>query len=229
MFIFAILIPKLLKVSKSDIGVHRFMLMFSNTGFLGLPVIYALWGSEGVFNAIIFNLPYYTLMFTIGVHFITNGKNNKFNYKIFITPPIIANIVGLLLFTLNLNMPEVITLSLSNIGSLTTPLALIIIGVSLASVNIRNTFTTYIYYIYCFLKLLIIPFLVFILLRSFGIEGTTLGVIVVLSGMPIPSNGVILAKQYGANELLASEGVFISTLLSFLTIPFIAYGLSYFM
>lgn len=226
MFILAVTIPRLLNVEEGSKGVYSFMLMFSNIGFMGIPVVNAIWGSDGVFTAIIFNLLYNTLVFTIGVRFISGDKGGKLNIGSFINLPIMSNFVGLFIYFTSIQIPDVVTLSLNTVGSMTTPLALVIIGVSLAKVNFMNILTNKMLFFYSGFKQLLIPLMVYLILSLFNFTGVMIGTIVVLTGMPIGATTVILAKEHGSDEKLAAEGVFISTLLSIFTIPFVAYGLS---
>lgn len=76
-------------------------------------------------------------------------------------------------------------------------------------------------YIYCLIKLLIFPILLWMILRDFSLSPIMIGVPVIIVGMPVASTSVILCKEYGGNDILASEGVFISTMLSILSIPLI--------
>lgn len=229
-FLLSILITNLLDIPLEEKGIHRFMLMFANTGFMGFPVISALWGATGLFNAIIFNLPYNLLVFSIGIKMITNSKpmvkQEKRKLTSIFPPPLMASIVGILLYIFGIQLPPLLSLSLDNVGSITTPLALIIIGASLSSVDIRKMISNKNHKIYALYRLILLPIIVFLFLRGSSLNPTAIATIVVLSGMPTPSNGVILAKQYGMDATFPSESVFISTLLSFFTIPLLVYFIS---
>lgn len=228
LFIMTIIIPRLLKAPKDSVGIYKFMIMFSNVGFMGFPVVSSIFGKEAVFYAAIFNLPFYVLVYTLGIYFVSmnNEKEVEFELNKLINPGIVAVFIGMFFFITAIKLPYVITESISMVGGLTTPLSMIGIGTSFANVRPKNIYSNLRLYIYSILKLLLFPTLVFIILNYIGYEGMMLGVPVLITGMPVAANAVMLSKEYGGNDILASEGVFISTLLSIVTIPLLTYLLT---
>ncbi|MDP3486394.1 MAG: AEC family transporter, partial [Bacillota bacterium] len=71
--VLALFLPRLLRSEQGEIGVFRFALLFSNVGFMGYPVVLAIFGQEGLFYAAIYNLPFNLLVFTLGVVVMTLG------------------------------------------------------------------------------------------------------------------------------------------------------------
>lgn len=228
LFIMTIIIPRLLKAPKDSVGIYKFMIMFSNVGFMGFPVVSSIFGKEAVFYAAIFNLPFYVLVYTLGIYFVSmnNEKEVEFELNKLINPGIVAVFIGMFFFITAIKLPYVITESINMVGGLTTPLSMIGIGTSFANVRPKNIYSNLRLYIYSILKLLLFPTLVFIILNYIGYEGMMLGVPVLITGMPVAANAVMLSKEYDGNDILASEGVFISTLLSIVTIPLLTYLLT---
>lgn len=228
LFIMTIIIPRLLKAPKDSVGVYKFMIMFSNVGFMGFPVVSSIFGKEAVFYAAIFNLPFYVLVYTLGIYFVSmnNEKEVEFEVNKLINPGIVAVFIGMFFFITAIKLPYVITESINMVGGLTTPLSMIGIGTSFANVRPKNIYSNLRLYIYSILKLLLFPILVYIILNYIGYEGMMLGVPVLITGMPVAANAVMLSKEYDGNDILASEGVFISTLLSIVTIPLLTYLLT---
>jgi predicted permease len=226
LFIMTLFVPKALKVSKKEIGIYKFMIMFSNVAFMGFPVAEAIFGMEGILYAAIFNLPFYFLVYTLGIYFVSENEETKFELKKMINAPVIAIAVGLMLFILGVKLPEFINMSLDMVGSVTTPISMIVIGASLSNVQFKSVVSNLKLYIYSFLKLLLFPFIIFMVLKGLGFEGLMLGVPVIISGMPVAANAVILSKEYDGDDILASEGTFVSTLLSIISIPILVFMLS---
>lgn len=222
LFLMTILVPKLLKIQSKELGIYKFIIMFSNVGFMGYPVVDAIFGTEAVFYASIFNLPFYVLLYTLGIYFISSEKQEIFEYKKMFNPAVIAIIIGFIMLSLSITLPIPIMNSITLLGSLTTPLSMIVIGASLANVKIRKIFLNTRLYIYSIFKLIIFPLILFIVLKNFNINNILMGVSVIIVGMPAGASAVILSKNYGKNDILASEAVFISTMLSIITIPFLA-------
>ncbi|MDP3488106.1 MAG: AEC family transporter, partial [Bacillota bacterium] len=113
--------------------------------------------------------------------------------------------------------------SIKMIGSLTTPLSMIIVGALLSSINAREIFSNWRVYAISTARLIIIPVLVWLSLRLLTDNVLLVGVPTIIAAMPAAANTAILAQEYGASPRLASQVVFISTLLSVLTIPLLVY------
>ncbi|TGG88681.1 AEC family transporter [Geotoga petraea] len=222
-FILAIILPRLIKSRPFEKGIFEFAIMFSNVGFMGYPVTAAVFGEEGVFYTAIFNLPFNLLVFTIGLIFLSSkqGQKTKINPKLLINPGVIAVLIGFIIFSLKIPLPKAITGSLDLLGSVTTPLSMIVIGGLLAKVSINKIFSNYRVYLISIFRLFLVPMIVYFTLRNFVDGVYLLGVPVLLSSMPVAANSAILAEEYKGNAELASQTVFISTLFSIISIPLI--------
>lgn len=219
--ILALFIPKLIKAPKEDAGVYKFMLVFANVGFMAYPVLGAILGKESIFYAAIYNLSFNVLVYTVGIYFLTkhNKVENDFTWKKFINPGVIAVIIGFSLFILNIKLPYALKESLNLIGNLTTPLSMLIIGGLLTHVEFGSLFKNWRLYFISFIRLVLFPLFVLFTVRMFSNDEMVVGTIYIIAAMPMGTNGGILAEQYNANAELASQAIFISTLLSIITIP----------
>ncbi|WP_281818921.1 AEC family transporter [Vallitalea longa] len=228
MFLMTFIVPRLIGVKKENIGVYKFMIMFSNVGFMGFPVIESIYGKEAIFYTSIYNLPFNALIYTLGIYLISmDNKNNvRFKIKDIFNPAVCAVIIGLIIFSFKITLPYVASQTVRMIAELTTPLSMLVIGASLADIKIKNIFSNSKLYIYSFLKLLVFPILIYMIVRLIGFNDIMAGVPVIITGMPVAANAVIISKEYGGNDILASEGVFISTMLSIITIPLLVFLLS---
>ncbi|MGL5314737.1 MAG: AEC family transporter, partial [Peptostreptococcaceae bacterium] len=176
-----------------------------------------------VFYTAIFNLPFNLLVMTIGV-FILCRENDTYSFspKALINPVIISVIIGLLLFVLNIKLPEFINKPLELLGNVTTPISMLVIGSMLCSSSAIECFTNKKLYIVTFVRLILLPLVIYFILRGVVSDKLLFSIPIVISAMPAASNTAILASEYKANEALASQAVFISTLFSIVTIPMIA-------
>ncbi|MCU9813353.1 AEC family transporter [Paraclostridium sp. AKS81] len=190
---------------------------------MGYPVIEAVLGKEAIFFTAIFNLPFNFFVFTVGTYLLNKHNSEyKFSIKSIISPPIIGVLTGLSLFLLRIKLPLPIFNTLNMLGSITTPLSMIVIGSLLANSPIKETFINKKLYIVSFIRLLVVPSVVYFLLSFYIKNPLLLGVPVVISAMPAASNTAIMAKSYDANDQLASQAVFLTTLISIVTIPIIS-------
>ena len=224
-FAFAILIPVFLVKSDLERGVYRFMLVFSNLGFMGIPVSAAIFGAEGVFYTSLFMLPFGILVFSIGILMLRPDMGEYFDPKLFLNSGILASLAGLLFFFTDYQIPSPFIDVLTILGSLTTPLAMIVVGALLATMPVLGMFSDYKIYVMSAFRLIGIPVALYLILSPFVSDPLILGVPVILAGMPVAANAVLLAEEYDVDSDAASKGVFISTLLCIVTIPVVGFFL----
>ena len=225
----AYLIPHLFKVNKARLGICRFMLAFGNVSFIGFPVCDAVFGSKAVFCASVLNIPFNLLVFTIGVSFINGGKaKSAFSPKLILSPCVIASLIAVVIAVARIQMPTPVGQWFHLLGDLTTPCALLIIGSSLSHIPVRDMFGNRFVYSMTVLRLIILPLAVGGMLALMGVNPFVSDVAVVLSAMPVATNGIMLCLQYGKDERVMTQGLFFTTLMSVVTIPLVAYLASLF-
>ena len=209
--------------SYSKLGIFQYALVFSNSGFMGYPVVEAVLGKGAIFYAAIFNLPFNFLCFTLGVYFLSKGNSNaKFSIKSMINPSMIAVFIGLALFVTGTELPVFINHPLELLGDVTTPISMIVIGSMLAGSSAMECFKRFDMYMLAILRLVAIPMLVFLVLRPFSFDSVVMAIPVVIAAMPSAANTAIMANEYGADVALASQAVFFTTLFSVVSIPLIS-------
>ncbi|MDS1004400.1 AEC family transporter [Clostridium sporogenes] len=201
--------------------VLKFSTIFSNSAFMGYPVIEALYGKVGVFYASIFGIPYNILMLSVGIMIYTGEKDIKNLKGILKHPGIIATVLGMFILIFHISIPMPIKTSLQSVGSMTTPLSMIIVGAMLADINIKEIFSGIEAYYGAFVRLIIIPVLVYILMIVLKADKLLLEICVILEAMPTAVLATVLAEEYNADVVLAAKCVFITTILSIITIPLI--------
>ena len=228
LFIYAIsfliaIIFKAISKSKNDIGVYQFAILFSNVGFMGYPIVEAILGKDAIFYAAIFNIPFNLLIMTLGVFVICKENNNySFSFKSLINPVIISIFIGLSLFILNIKLPYIINRPIELLGNITTPLSMIVIGSMLCLSSISECVKNKKLYIVSFIRLVLMPILIYFILKGIVYDKLLFSIPIVIVSMPVASNTAILSSEYNANDKLASQLVFMSTLFSIVTIPIIS-------
>jgi malate permease and related proteins len=208
------------KSSEDKKNVLRYFTVFTNAGFMGYPVLQALYGTTGIFYASFYSIPARVFMWTLGVMLFAKKKQEGYLKQIFLNPGIIAVFVGFIPFVLSFKFPAVISQTLDMVGGMTTPLSMLLVGAMLADADIKSLFEGEVFY-GSFIRLIAIPVATLIILRAIGASGDVLGVTVVLTAMPAGSFTAIFAGKYNANEAFASNCVFVTTLLSIITIPIV--------
>ncbi len=215
------LLAKIFRVKKNSTGLYVFMIIFSNVGFMGFPVIEALAGSVGLFYAAIYNLVFNIAVFTIGVWLINKdkGNNTKFDIKLLLTPGVIVAFLSLVVYFINIKPPAMICNTVRMVGSITSPAAMLVIGFTLARMDIKSVFSHWRIYPWTIAKQLIIPLILWIPFSAIIKNEILLTVTFILFAMPVANNAVLFANTYDGDSELAARSVFITTLFALLTVP----------
>lgn len=158
MFVIAELIPRLLRADRQDYGAYQVMTIFSNIAFMGYPLLNAMYGSEAVIHAAIFNLLYSVLIYTYGIRKMkTDGEREKLNWRQLVNVGVVSCIIAVILYISNLPVPVIFEDTANRIGAITGPLSMLVIGDSLAQIKLKELFTDARLLIFSGLKLLLVP------------------------------------------------------------------------
>lgn len=215
--------PYILRCKKEEYGVFRFMTMFSNSMFMGFPILSMFFGPEAIFYAAIFNIPFTLLTYSVGIWILRSGEGGiSFSWKLLLNAAFLSTFVGILFFVTSFSIPDPFYGALGLLSDITTPMSLVVTGGFLASLETKAIFSNVRQYFAAGIRLLIIPALTFAVCSLFITDPLILGITVVTAGMPAAVNTVILAEEHDARPDIAAQGVFISTLLCLLTIPLLA-------
>ena len=217
-------LPRWLTKKSEDRGTVGFALMFGNVGFIGYPIVGAIFGHEAVFYAAILNVVNTLTVFTAGV-MLMNGERQRmaFQSKILVSTPMISAYLAILIVALGIdNIPSVISQPITMIGGITVPGALLIIGSSMSRLSWRMMLGSGVVYVTTAFRLLILPLLLYVIFRTMGFDSLVVNINTLVIAMPVATYGTILCLRYGRDTALITEITFISTLLSVLTIPLVA-------
>lgn len=214
------LVPKILRAPEKDAPIYRLMYIFSNTGYMGYPVVTALFGPSAVFYATVFVLLFQLLCWSYGVHLVKgDGSRFRFSVSILKTPCVIAALLAYVIYFTGVTFPPLLVSCVTFLGDITTPLCMLSIGCFLAQMPIKQVVTKWRIYVLAAIKMVLVPLLAFLVLRTFVTNELILGVTVVILCMPSATNGPIICCQCGADESLAASGVFLTTVLSMASVP----------
>lgn len=197
--------------------------LVANSGFAGLAVVEGAYGTEGLFLASIFIIPNRIFMWTAGVSLFQKEEDVVTDKKellksILLNRGIIAVFLGLGRMILNIPIPSFLDGAISALGSCTAPMSLVIIGGILANVDWRTVFDKDTF-VASAVRLLFLPAIAFVLMTVLKFPPLETAISVILTGMPMGSTTAILAEKYGADSKFGSQCVFVSTLLSLVTVP----------
>lgn len=213
--------PFYLKFAHHKKPVLHFSTIFANTVFMGFPVMHALFGSEGVLYASVFMIPMNVFMFSYGIMVFSGEKNPLKSLGKLYNAPLISTVLGITISLLGLKLPSPLMDTFHSIGNLTTPLSMFIIGKMVADIRFKDAFRGFEVYCVSMLRLLIIPVIIFFVLKLLHASETTIYTCVILEAMPTASLVGTFSETYEGDKLLASQCAFLTTLFSVFTIPVI--------
>ncbi len=202
-------------------AIYKFAAVYGNVGYMVLPLAGAMLGDEGVFYCSAIVIPFNILSFTHGLKVMTKGsENNKISVKdLFLNPGFLGVAIGLPLFLLKVNLPQVAFMPLSYVADLQTPLAMIMFGTYIASANLKKVFSDYHVYLCMAVKLLAMPLLTILSLRALGFTGMLLVACTLSASAPTANNTVMFAAKFNKDTALASSVTAFISIISILTMP----------
>lgn len=227
LLIMAEILPVVLRVKKEKRGIYKAMTAFSNIGFMGFPVITALYGNGALLYATPFIIVYNILIYTYGISAIKGekksekGKRSLSVGKLF-NAGMISCVITIIIYLFDLPTPVFLQATVTHLSNLTAPLSMMIIGASLAVMDVKELFRDGRMLLFSLIKLLILPGAGILIIRLFVQNQVILGVCMVMLATPVGSMTAMLAQQYGGDYETAARGVALSTVLSVATLPLIS-------
>lgn len=227
LLILAILIPRILRVEKKSRGTYQVMTVFSNIGFMGFPVVAALYGNGALLYAALFTIPYNILIYTYGIAALQGGEKKaslkeSVSLSRILNVGVIACILTMVIYLCRIPVPAFIKSTVTHLSNLTAPLSMMVIGASLATIDLKKLFTDGKLLIFSFLKLIVIPLVGVLIIRQFVDDPIICGVCMVMLATPVGSMTAMLAQQYDGEYEMASKGVMLTTVLSVATMPLVS-------
>ena len=225
----ALIFSRFLGHNDVERGLFSFMVMFANVGFLGYPVAASIFGPQAVFYASLLNMPNTLFIFVFGTAFIKGGSASlrNFDWHLLFTPAMLACYVAIVIVALGIdNVPKVIAQPITFIGNITVPGALLIIGSSMAAINLGSAFSSARVYAVSVIRLALVPLALFTIFHFVAlfipIDPLVININTVIIGMPVASYGTMFCLRYGRDDTLMVQATMLSTLLSAVSIPLLA-------
>lgn len=199
-------------------SILQYCTLVNNSGFLGMPMVASVYGNDGLFAASIFIIPNRIFMWTAGLSVFTTADFKTKCRNILLNPCIITVFLGLARRITGFPVPGFADTAIANIGAVTSPLSMMVIGTMLVGVPWNELFDHSIFYL-AFIRLIALPLVALAILNLIHVEPMLAGVSLILTGMPAGSTSALLAAKYGSDEDYASRCIVTTTLLSLVTIP----------
>ena len=201
--------------------VLRFAMVFSNAGYMALPLQQAVLGSEGVFYGAVYVAAFNLAVWSWGLASMSGGVKALSWKKLVINPGVIGLTVGVILFLLQVTLPEVISAPLTHLGNLNTPLPMLIIGYYLSQTDVRAILRDKASFLCIGLRLVAVPLAALGVMLLCGVRDVVLVSMVIGASAPVAAATTMFATKYDADTSLSVNLVSLSTLLSVITMPLI--------
>lgn len=210
-------LPRLMRTRSEDVGATRLVTAFGNVGFVGLPVVAAIFGDEMVFFASLCNIPFNLALYSCSAAQLS-PDGGRVRWQDVLNAPVIATLLSVVLLLSRVHVPGVLADTISSVSGVTIPLSMLVIGTSLGGISVRSVLTDWRVYVVSAVRLLVCPLLTWLVLRPCA-AGALLGISVLMAACPSAMLVTALCLQYGRSDAFASKCIFLSTVLSAVTIP----------
>lgn len=222
-------IPVILHIAKPKRNLYRLMLIFSNLGFMGIPLITTLYGGNRVIFVSFYVLVFNVLAYTLGIYLLSSsgGRQGTFSIHKVFNFGTAACIISIILFYFRIPVSDSVDTFVSYMGNAAVPLSMMMIGASLAKSDLKILFKKFSDYKFIVIKMLVIPIAFVLILKNFTFDQTLLGIFMLMVSMPVASVVPMLSEQYGApgDGQEASRIVALTTIVSLFSLPIVSFFL----
>ena len=215
--ILGFLLPIILRVDNNNQRFYNLMTVYTNVGFIGIPVARAILPENAILYVIVCNVMYSLLFYTHGITILGRGKE-KMNLKKVFSPGTIMALLALVVFWFNLKPPLIISSSISYIGNATVFLSMALLGVSIARSDITKGLKNIRIWAYILIRMILVPVALFFILRAAHCDDITILGICLMAEMPIGNLPLIQSEKMGEDTELLSSAITVSTIASMATI-----------
>ncbi|WP_287989440.1 AEC family transporter [Ruminococcus sp.] len=202
-------------------SLERFSVVYSNCGFIGMPLIRGIYGTEGVLYLTAYITLFNILVWTHGYMTMKESRDFKSFVKAASSPSVIAVFIGLVFYLAQIRLPDVLHTSLQYVSDMNTPLAMLIAGSATAQTNIIKALKNKALYMVSVYKLLALPLVAFLLVHFLPAPHMVKMVVLIASACPVATTGTMFAIQFDKNPERCSEFFAVTTLLSGITLPIV--------
>ena len=201
--------------------VFRFATVFSNAGYMGIPLQQAILGDEGVFYCAAYVIVHNIVMWTYGVLCMSSDKRDLSARKLIVNPGTVGVAIGMVLFLFSIPVPSPINDALGHLSTLNTSLPMLIVGYYIAQTNILRALKDKKSYLCIALRLIVVPLFALGWLLLVGVRGAVLTSCMICICAPVATATTMFATRYERDPLLSVNLVSVSTLLAIVTMPII--------
>lgn len=218
--VLSIFLAKIFSKDKNTQGIYMYSFTIPNLGYMGYPLIQAIFGDAALLDAMVYCLPYNVYIYTIGMQVLTSRKNASI-LGLLTNPSIIAMIVGAILGLCDVQLPGTVMKILTTAESCVTPCAMILTGTVFARINMKSVFSDWRSYAASAIRLLALPLIALVILRLMKVPANWILPCVAILAMPLGVNSVVFPEAYGGDAESGAKVCFMAAILAVFTIPIV--------
>lgn len=207
-------------------NMFQLMTIFSNVGFMGIPVVSSIYGESSIIYVTFYVLAYNLILYTLGMWIAQRNlpkEERKSGLSGLFNIGTVCSVIAVIIYFSGVKFNSSVEAFFDYVGNATIPLSMMVIGVSIARMPLTEVFKGLRVYAFSFITLLLIPIAASFIFRVMENNSTVFGVFILMFAMPVGSIVTMLIKEYGGDEGLCSKTTIITTLLSIITIPIVAF------
>lgn len=221
MFLFASILGRLKLVTEKRKRTMAVLCAMPNTGFMGFPVVFAVLGETGLAYAVLYDVGVTIAFCSVAIMALQGRSVQKGSWRGLINPALIATVLAIASNWLRVEIPEVVLTPLQIMGNATIPLAMLIMGYLLSGLKVNWRMLDRDLALVCFCKLLLSPLVAYLLMLPLNLNPVVRMVVLMQAAMPSMSSTPVLVEKHGGDGEFAVMAVFLTTILSVITIPLI--------
>ena len=209
----------LLPGREDDTRIARYSAVYSNCGFMGIPLINSVLGAEGVFYITAYVVVFNFLTWTHGLILITGDSSPKQLARGLRSPVMFTMLAGMIFYFFRIHIPANIGSALTYVANMNTPLGMFVAGAALAEAHPLEALKKKQVYLVALAKLIIMPVLAAAVMLPFHPADVVYYTVVAAAASPVATTCTMMALRYDKNYHYASELYVVTTMMSMLTIP----------
>ncbi len=223
LFIIGLIYAAVMRNKGNESYLNRFMILFPNVGFMGVPLVKAVFGSEYIVLVAFYMLAFNLLCYSYGIYLAARGGGNreKFNPRKLISPGSVTAILSIVIFAFHINVPAPVASYVEYLGNTSISLSMIIIGVFLARMDWKTAFAKKKYFIFVIADMIIIPVIFVFLSRFLPFDDTVISIGRIMLCMPVASMTCMFSQEYGGDGSECAKIIALTTVCTVFTAPLV--------
>lgn len=212
-----LVIPRILRLPKDERRFYNLMTIYTNVGFLGIPVAKAVLPEDAIVYVIICNVAYSVLFYTHGI-LVISGAKEKIKPVMMLNPGVLMSLLALVIFWFDLSFPPILENSFNYIGNPTVFLSMVLLGTAVAKSDLIRDIKDARLWIFILIRMILVPLMVVFVLRMLGAPDVMVKTFCLMSAVPVGNLPLIQAQKTGQRTDILSKGIIVTTVFSFISI-----------